>query len=144
MTELSKRFEEFLKTANIRLVEKELLIPIKTDRGILINDVLITSQENLKTVIAKNYSYKDIYLNAAAITIANMLALRKSFIEIDKLYQADQEYGKWFVDTQFLLNAHYNAKSKKDYDKADMLWARYQESRDKANKAKEMVQRLLF
>ena len=144
MTELSKRFEEFLKTANKHLVEKELLIPIKTDKGILINDVLIVSNSNLKTVIAKNYSYKDIYLNAATITIANMLALRKSFIEIDKLYQADQEYGKWFVDTQFLLNAHHNAKSKKDYDKADMLWARYQESRDKANKAKEMVQRLLF
>lgn len=144
MTELSKRFEEFLKIANKRLVEKELLIPIKTDEGIRINDVLITSQENLKTVITKDYSYKDIYLNIAAITIANKLALRKSFIEIDNLYQADQEYGKWFVDTQFLLNAHHNAKSKKDYDKADMLWARYQESRDKANKAKEMVQRLLF
>ena len=144
MTELSKRFEEFLKIANKRLVEKELLIPIKTDEGIRINDVLIVSEDNLKTVIAKNYFYKDIYLNIAAISIANMLALRKSFIEIDKIYLADQAYGKWFVDTQFLLNSYHSAKAKKDYDKADMLWARYQESRDRANKAKEMVQKLLF
>jgi hypothetical protein len=63
---------------------------------------------------------------------------------IDRVYQLDQDYGRWFTDTKFLLNARRSAVSKKDFDRADMLWARYEQARDKAKTAKEKVQRLLF
>lgn len=144
MTDISRRFEDFLKTANKKLIEKEILLPIKTASGIMIRDVLISSNGNLKTVVFRNHVYKDIYLNNVAITVANWLALRKPYILIDRIYQLDQEYGRWFVDTQFLINSYRSAVSKKDFDRADMLWARYEQARDKAKTAKEKVQRLLF
>lgn len=143
MTDISKRFENFVKSANKNLANKGIILPIKTDQGILIGDVLITNQNNLKFVHYKTSVYKEIYLNSAAIEIANLLALRRNIQRVEEIYQSDQQYGRWFIDSQHLLALQKKAREKQDFDRADMLWARYQESRDKAQTAKFKVERLI-
>jgi len=144
MTDISRRFEEFIKSANKKLAKNNWLIPVKTNQGILVGDVLIVNEHNLKTVILKDQVYNDIYLNLAAVKIANLLALRKSMRSIEDIYHADQEYGRWFIDSQHLLHLHRRSLDKRDFERADTLWAKYQESRDRARFAKEKVDQLLF
>ena len=139
MTQISRRLEQ--------IVRKELsknIIPVKTPDGILVGDVLITNQDNLKFLYRKSQLiYAEIHLNSVAINMANILALRHSHVSVDLLYRADQEYGKWFVDSQMLRAQHQKAIHTQDYDRADMLWARYSESRDRTVTAKNQAERLL-
>lgn len=139
MTQLSKRLAQ--------IVRKELsknLIPVKSDQGILIGDVLIKSQHNLKFIHRDHtVCYAEIHLNSVAIRIANLLALRRSSIQADTIYKADQEYGRWYIDSQLLHTQHMKAVSKGDFNRADMLWARYCQSRDRCIKAKNYVDSLL-
>jgi len=86
--------------------------------------------------------YKEISLNKSAIAIANLLALKKSQMNIDNIYKADQEYGKWFADSQMLRSQYEKANNQQDFDRADMLWARYCESRNRTAQAKKTVERL--
>jgi hypothetical protein len=138
MTTISKRLEQ--------VVSKELskhIIPVKTQQGILVGDVLIVSQGSIKNIWRNNeLLYKEIHLNAVAITIANILAVRRISIKLDEIYKADQDYGKWFVDSQLLRAQYQKALSNQDYDKADMLWARYCESRDRTITAKNRAESL--
>jgi hypothetical protein len=139
MTQISRRLEQ--------IVRKELsknIIPVKTAEGILVGDVLITNQDNLKFLYRKSQIlYAEIHLNSVAIKMANILALRHSHLSVDVLYKADQEYGRWFVDSQMLRSQHQKAIHTQDYDRADMLWARYCESRDRTIIAKNQAERLL-
>ncbi len=138
MSRLSNRLEQ--------IVRKELsqnIIPVKTEQGILVGDVLITSQEHIKNIYKDNeLIYKEIHLNLVAIKIANLLAFRKTSITTDALYKADQEYGRWFVDSQMLRSQYQKAISNQDYERADMLWARYQESRDRTIISKNQAESL--
>jgi len=139
MTQISRRLEQ--------IVRKELsknIIPVKTPDGILVGDILITNQDNLK-FLHRNQQviYSEIHLNSVAIKMANILALRHSHLSVDLLYRADQEYGKWFVDSQMLRSQYQKAIHTQEYDRADMLWARYCESRDRTITAKNQAERLL-
>jgi len=136
MTQLSRKLERLIRSS-------QEILPVKTDRGILVGDVLITSQGPAKYIYHKDQLlYAEIYLNAAAISIANLLAKRKSTITIDEIYRADQEYGKWFVDSQLLRTQYEKSLAGQDYDRADMLWARYIESRDRTILAKKRTEAL--
>ena len=139
MTQISRRLEQ--------IVRKELsknIIPVKTPDGILVGDILITNQDNLKFLYRKSQLiYAEIHLNSVAIKMANILALRHSHVSADMLYRADQEYGRWFVDSQMLRAQHQKAIHTQDYDRADVLWARYCESRDRTVTAKNQAERLL-
>jgi hypothetical protein len=139
MTQISRRLEQ--------IVRKELsknIIPVKTSDGILVGDILITNQDNLKFLYRKSQIlYAEIHLNSVAIKMANILALRHSHVSVDLLYRADQEYGKWFVDSQMLRAQHQKAIHTQDYDRADMLWARYSESRNRTVIAKHQAECLL-
>jgi hypothetical protein len=143
MTNISKRLEQVVSSAQQRLIEKHQILPVKVAEGILVGDVLIVSEGIVKHLRYNNtYLYKDIYLNAAAIRLANMLAVNKQSIHADNLYRADQDYGRWYHDSQLLRAQYQKATNNQDYDRADMLWARYCESRDRAVNAKNIVQRL--
>ena len=139
MTQLSKRLEQ--------IVKKELsknVIPVKTEKGILVGEVLIVSEGSIKSLYKNNeLLYNEIHLNSIAIKIANILAFRKSSIFADELYKADQDYGRWFVDSQMLRAQYQKSVSNQDFDRADMLWARYQESRDKTAIAKSRAESLI-
>jgi hypothetical protein len=139
MTQISRRLEQIVR----RELSKNI-IPVKTSEGILVGDVLITNQDNLKFLYRKSQIlYAEIHLNSIAIKMANILALRHSHVSVDLLYRADQEYGKWFVDSQLLRAQYQKAIHNQDYDRADMLWARYSESRDRTISAKKQAERLL-
>lgn len=139
MTQLSKRLEQ--------IVRKELsknIIPVKTKEGILVGEVLIVSEGSLKSLYKNNQLlFKDIHLNSIAIKIANILALYRNSISIDSLYSADQEYGKWYIDSQMLRAQYQKALNNRDFDRADMFWARYQESRDRMISAKNRAEALI-
>ncbi len=139
MTQISRRLEQ--------IVRKELsknIIPVKTAEGILVGDVLITNHLNLK-FLHRNQQllYSEIHLNSIAIKMANILALRHNSIAVETLWRADQEYGKWFVDNQLLRAQYQKAIHNQGYDRADTLWARYCESRDRTVSAKKQAERLL-
>ena len=139
MTQLSKRLEQ--------IVKKELsknIIPVKTENGILVGEVLIVNDGPIKSLYRNNeLLYKEIHLNSVAIRIANILAFRKQSILADELYKADQEYSRWFVDSQMLRAQYQKAVSNQDYDRADVFWARYQESRDRTITAKNRAESLV-
>lgn len=139
MTQLSKRLEQ--------IVKKELsknIIPVKTENGILVGEILIVSDGSIKALYRDSeIVYNDIHLNSIAIKIANILAFRKTSIYADALYKADQEYGKWFIDSQLLRAQYQKALSNQDFDRADMFWARYIESRDRTTIAKNYAESLL-
>ncbi len=138
MTQISKRLEQ--------IVNKELsktIIPVRTEQGILVGNILISSTGPIKNIYKNNeLLYKEIYLNSVAIKIANILALNKSLISAEQVYRADQEYGKWFNDSQLLRAQYQKAASNQDFERADMLWARYCESRDRTIHAKNNAERL--
>ena len=139
MTQLSKRLEQ--------IVRKELsktIIPVKTEKGILVGEILIVNEGSLKYLYREDrILYSDIHLNSIAIKMANILALRRNSITVDSLYKADQEYGKWYADSQLLRAQYQRSISNQDYDRADMFWARYQESRDRMLQAKNRAESLL-
>ncbi len=139
MTQLSKRLEQ--------IVKKELsknIIPVKTAEGILVGEILIVSEGAIKALYRNNeLLYNEIHLNSIAIRIANILAFRKTSILADELYKADQEYGRWFVDSQMLRAQYQKAVNNRDFDRADMFWARYQESRDRTTHAKARAESLI-
>lgn len=143
MTNISKRLEQVVSSAQQKLIEKHQILPIKVAEGILVGDVLIVSEGIVKHLKHRDtYLYKDIFLNAAAIRIANMLAVNKSSVLADNLYRLDQTYGRWYHDSQLLRAQYQRSIQNQDHDRADMLWARYCESRDRAITAKNIVQRL--
>lgn len=139
MTALSKRLEQ--------IVRKELaknLIPIKTSAGILVGDILISSKHNLKFIYRNSQLiYPEIHLNSAAIKIANLLSMRKSVHLIEKIYAADQEYGRWFTDSQLYHTKYLKAAHNRDFERAETLWVKYCQGRDRCLRAKINLDALL-
>lgn len=144
MSNLSKRIDRVVISTQKRLLACEQIMPVKTDRGILVGSVLIVSNGALKDLWHKNeLVYKEISLNKTAITLANWLAIHGRTLRADTLYNADQEYGKWQINSQMLRSQYQSASKNRDHIKADVLWARYCESRDKALIARNKVQTLI-
>ena len=139
MTDISKRLEQTLRSA----IQKNPILPVKVADGILVGDAKIISEGSIKHILFKGQMiYKDVSLNAVAIKLANILARRSSIIHADAIYRADQDYGRWFIESQMLRAQYQKALTVKDYDKADTLWARYCESRDRAVSARNYAQSL--
>jgi hypothetical protein len=137
MTDISKRFEQLVLSSQKKLVEKNQILPVKVSDGILVGDVLIASNGHLKNLYKKNkLIYTDISLNDVAIKLANLLALNQSSILADQIYRADQEYGKYFTEWQQLKEKYRSACKNNQNDRADILLVKYEESRNKAQKAK--------
>lgn len=130
-----------------RIVNNELaknIIPVKTEDGILVGNVLIVSAGHIKHLkINNDFVYKDISLNAVAVKLANLLARNIRSVKMDELWRADQEYGRWYMDSQMLRSQHQRSINNQDFDRADMQWARYCESRDRAIIAKHYAETLI-
>jgi len=139
MTQLSKRLEQTLRSA----IQKNPILPVKVKEGILVGDVLIVSDGAVKHLKQHGQiMYAEISLNCTAIRLANLLARRGSSVLADSIYKADQEYGRWFIDSQLLRAQYQKALSAKDYEKADTLWAKYEESRTRTTIAKNLAESL--
>ena len=145
MTDISRRLDHLVANAQRRLIAENHILPQKVAGGILVGDVLIVSEGTTKHLYKNNdLIYKNISLNVVAIRIANLVAKTANPATIDKIYRADQEYGKWFTDSQILRTQYQKSLNAKNFDKADTLWARYCESRDKTSVAKETVTALTY
>jgi hypothetical protein len=139
MTNISQRFEQTLRSA----IQKNPILPVKVAEGILVGNVLIINEGTVKHLKQNDeFKYREISLNCAAIRIANLLARRSSTTLADQIYTADQEYGRWFIDSQLLRAQYQKALSNKNHERADMLWARYCESRNKTVTAKKRAESL--
>ena len=143
MSNISRKLEQVVGSAQRKLMRHDQILPVKTAQGILVGNVLIVSEGTIKHLWQDNeIAYEHVYLNAAAIKIANLLARKISKVKSDAIYRADQEYGKWFVDSQMLRTRFQQAIEAQDTERADILWARYCESRDRAVIAKNNTQTL--
>lgn len=135
MSEISKRLEQFVTSTQKKL---NLIMPVKTAEGILVGNVLIRSEANFKHLEQNGVMIYDyIFLNAVAIKLANVLAKHGDTGYCDKLYKLDQEYGKWYVDSQQLRARYQQALNNNDEDKSSMFYARYDHSRGRMILAKE-------
>ncbi len=144
MTDIKKRLDSIIARTNRKLIENNQIPPVKTPQGILVGDVLIVSDGAIKNLYKNNQlCYREVSLNVVAIRLANLLAKNHMDTGMQRLYNADQNYGKWFFDSQFLRHKYEKALSKNEYDKADILWARYCECRERAHFAKRTVDSLL-
>ena len=143
MSNVSKKLEQVVSSAQRKLIKQNQILPVKTDKGILVGNVLIVSDGSIKDLWQNNQVvYPHVYLNAVAIKLANLLAKNINTVGADAIYRADQEYGKWFNDSQILRKRFQQALENKDTDRADVFWARYCESRDRAIVAKNAAQSL--
>ena len=129
MTSLSRKLEQTLSS----VIHNSPILPVKVADGILVGNVKIVSDGSLKNLWQHNtLVYSEISLNKVAIKLANLLAKHGVTVVGDKLYRADQEYGRWFIESQMLRSQYQKAMSISNFDRADMLRARYSESRDRA------------
>lgn len=129
-----------------QLISRELKktpIPQKTDRGILVGRVLIVNHDHYKDILRDDeILYQNIFLNISAIAIANIMNRYTVSSEADAIYHVDQDYGKWYLESQQLKKSYEKSLLNKDYDRADILEAKYIESRDRALDAKSRVESL--
>lgn len=139
MASISKRLEQ--------IISKELeknIIPIKTEEGILVGNILIKSRDHLKFLYKKgDLLYGEIFLNKAAIAMANILAKNSMDLRVNDIYNADREYARNYIDSQILRANYEKSVKNRDYDRADIFWARYEESKTRAHLAKIRVESLI-
>ena len=138
MTNLSRKFEQIINRTLTTVI-----LPVKTTEGILVGDVLITSQGSAKNIVKSGeIKYQEIYLNSVAIKIAELLIGKNHSQQADTLYRLDQEYGKWLNESQLLRSQYEKATANAQHDRADVLWAKYQQSRDRTVSAKSQLDAL--
>jgi hypothetical protein len=138
MTNLSRKFEQIINRTLTTVI-----LPVKTTEGILVGDVLITSQGSAKNIVKSGeIKYQEIYLNSVAIKIAELLIGKNHSQQADTLYKLDQEYGKWLNESQLLRTQYEKAVANAQHDRADVLWAKYQQSRDRTVSAKSQLDSL--
>lgn len=139
MTGITRKLDQALS----RVIERAPIIPVKTEQGILVGTVLIKSHGSLKNLWKNDrLIFPGVNLNVAAIKLANNLAKYGQIKANDSLYSADQDYGRWLCDSQIFYANYIKAKNKSQYERADTLWARYCESRDRCQIAKKRVEQL--
>ena len=139
MTEISKNLERKLR----RVIENSPILPIKVEDGILVGTVKIVSNGALKDLWRNDtLIYKEVSLNKVAIKLANMVAKQGITAQSENIYRADQEYGKWFVESRMLRAQYQKAVNNQDYERSDMFWARYCESRDRTAISKNRAESL--
>ena len=138
----TKLIDKFEAIVNNELSNK--VLPIETKHGIRLGNVEIISDGNLKHIKINNkLKYEGIFLNATAVTLANMLFYKKSKIRMEEIYKADQVYGRFFIDGQILRHQYNMALQDRDSFKIDLFWSRYIDRRDKVAIAKMQVEQLI-
>lgn len=140
MNDISKRFEQLVVAAQKKLTASNNILPVKTQDGILVGDVLIKSNGSLKDLVRDDeIVFKEISLNEVAIRLANLLATRHDIKLCEKIYRLDQDYGKWFQEWQLFKQKYARSVKSKEYERADMFLAKYEDAKFKAENAKQSV-----
>lgn len=145
MSRVNTQLQQVVEKTHKRLFEQYQIMPVKTDRGILVGRVLIVTNHAVKDLYLSNeLVYSNVCLNTVTIMLANLLAKHGTTHASDKLYRADADYGKWQQESQFLRTKYQNARKTGNNDKADIYLARYCTARDRAKYYHEYVLTLLI
>ena len=137
MTDVSRRFEQMVRSYYTKNGFNNIL-PRKTEEGILLGDVLIISRGALKDIRKSGQIiYRDISLNDVAIHLAHRAVLKGKTIAGDRIYEQDQDYGKWLDECYRLKILHNKAMAAKDIDRADFLASKLKDSEIRAESAKK-------
>ena len=143
MSDVSKRFEQLVRSTYKKFLDQGTILPVKTAEGILVGDVLIASNGPLKDIYKnKELVYKEVSLNAVAIRIANLLAWNKSHKRCEELYKKDLEYSRYYIDSKIFIDNYHRALAAGNEMRADVLWTRYEIAKEKAVIAKEQAEEL--
>jgi hypothetical protein len=143
MTELSKRFEQIVKSTQKRLYEQGALLPVKVDDGILVGSAKIVCEGLFKNIwVDGDLKYKQISLNESAIKIANVLACNKPISKANEIFDLDQQYSKHFADCAFYLDKYHKACQAEDAFRSDLYWIRYQEANYMVKYCKDRISRI--
>lgn len=144
MSEISKKFEQLVQKTYREFYDKDQIVPTKTDKGILVGTVLIENSGTVKNIYRGDVCvYKEVFLNKAAIKIANILNKYRTSHRADSIYRLDQDYGRYFLDSQMLRANYERAVNTEDFDRSDVLYARYIEARDRALICKTQLEKLI-
>jgi len=143
MSEISKRFEQIVKSTQRKLLGQGAVMPERTERGIRVGRAEIIPEGPYKHIeVNGKIIYKDICLNKVAIRLANEIALNKSGPSLDTLYQLDKEYNRHFVDSAFFLDRYHRARNKGDEFRQELMWIRYEDAKIKAQDIKEKAEQM--
>jgi hypothetical protein len=143
MSEISKRFEQIIASTQRKLLSKGAVMPERTERGIRVGCAEIIPEGPYKHIeVDGEVRYKDISLNKIAIRLANELALKHRSPQLDQLYKLDQEYSRYFIDSAFFLERYHKALNKGDEFKAELMWIRYTNAKQKAIDTKEKAEQM--
>jgi|SRR5210317_756539 fumarylacetoacetate (FAA) hydrolase family protein len=143
MSDVSKRFEQLVKNTYKKFLDQGIILPVKTEKGILVGDVLIESEGPLKN-ISRNGKilYKQISLNAVAVRMANLIASNQNHKLCNELYDLDVKYSKHFMDSKIFIDNYHRAVNSNNVIRADILWTRYEIAKEKAISTKERAEEL--
>jgi hypothetical protein len=143
MSEVSKRFEQLVKSVYRKFIDNGIHLPQRTADGILVGKVLIKSNGPLKDLVIDGTTlYNEICLNCVAIKIANNLASDINQSLTEQLYDIDREYSKHFMDSKFLIDNYHKAVNNNNEERAEILWTRYEIAKEKALYAKSRAEYL--
>lgn len=143
MSDVSKRFEQLVKSTYRQFLDQGTILPVKTQQGILVGDILISTSGALKNIYKKDILlYKEISLNSVAIKIANLLAWNTDLKLCDELYDLDIKYSKHFIDSKIFLDNYHRANNSGNEIRAEILWIRYTDSKEKALNIKSQAEDL--
>jgi hypothetical protein len=143
MNEVSKRFEQLVKSTYKKFLDQGTILPERTEQGIKVGDVLIVSDGPYKDIV-KNGTvlYRTVCLNAVAIRLANLAAWNKQVKLQQELFGLDQKYSKYFTDSKIYLNNYHRAVNSNDEIRAEILWTRYEDAKERAIILKDQAENL--
>jgi len=143
MNEVSKRFEQLVKSTYKKFLDQGTILPERTPDGILVGDVLIVSDGPFKDIVKKGkVLYASVCLNAVAIRLANLVAWDRHHNLQKEIFSLDQKYSKYFTDSKIYLNNYHIAVNNNNDIRADILWTRYQDAKERAIILKDQAEDL--
>lgn len=145
MTKINQQLDGVIKRVNRKLIKSEFIIPVKTEKGILVGDVLIVSRENFKDLYKnEELLYKGIALNKIAIKVANLLAISymRNHSRIEELIRVDIKFGQSLEDYQLFKTRYFSAREQQDQFKIDLYGARMIYAKDACSYWKKQAETL--
>jgi hypothetical protein len=133
MTRINQQLDHVIKRVNQKLFKSECIIPVKTEDGILVGNVLIVSRDSFKDLYRNNeLLYKGIALNKIAIKVANLAAIdyMKHHTRIEELIRVDIKFGQSLEDYQHFKTRYFAARTNNDQFKIDLYGARMTYAKD--------------
>lgn len=143
MNEVSKRFEQLVNTTYRKFLDQGTILPERTSDGIKVGDALIKPDGVYKDILLKGKTvWATVSLNAVAIKLANLVAWNKDTALQKEIFGLDQKYSKYFIDSKIYLDNYHRAVNNNDDIRADILWTRYQDAKERAIILKDQAEHL--